>query len=207
MIALATLAAVCSLGQVSATDFFPIEVGMKWSYEISGDGVGSYTQLVGESIDLDGKTLLPVLVKNGAKVTQTTFYDVRSSGVYILGNDPKKFLENPQPVFMLDAKGAKWDFVGPSPYEDDKASGMTIKGQSKLVNPRLVLGEKRECLEVKAEIKIGLSQSTATSFKQTSTYAKGIGLVEMDQTAQYGKRSVVTKVKLLKFEGSKAGGL
>jgi hypothetical protein len=207
MIALATLAAVCSLGQVSATEFFPMEAGMKWTYENTGDGGGLYSQEVGEPVDVGGKLASPLLIKVGSKIIQTTFYDVTSSGVYVLGSDPKKFSVKPQPVFQIDARGSKWEYVGPSPYEDDKESGMTMKGQSKLVGLRPALGEKRECLEVKVETKIGLSQATATLFKQTFLYAKGIGLVEMDQTAQSGKRTVVTKVKLLKFEGGKAVGL
>ena len=208
MLIVATLAALLSVGQVQtpASEFFPLEQGMKWQYEYTGDNAGTYSQEVGEPVDLNGKLTAPLLIKTGSKVSQTTYYDVGSAGVYVLGHDPEKLFEKPLPVFQINEKGAKWEFSGPSPYEGDTAAGMAITGQSKLVGLRPVLGDKKLCLEVKSETKIGLTKSTATTFEQTLVYAKGVGLVEFEETIRSGKKTIKRKVKLIKFEGAKAVG-
>ena len=136
---------------------------------------------------------------------QTTFYDLQGSGVYVIGHDPKVLFEKPQHVFQLEGKGSKWEYEGPSPYDDDKSARMRVKGQSKLVGQRTVLGEKRECLEVDTETRIGLSESTATLFKRSGLYAKGVGLVQMEENVSVGRRSQKRKVQLTKFESAKAG--
>jgi len=205
MNALLAISVLASTNQVGAKDFFPLEPGMSWSYEVTGDAGGAYIQEVGSPMDVGGTMRTPLVIKIGGKVVQTAFYDIAPSAIYVLGHDPKAFFEHPQPVFQLEGKGSKWEFEGPSPYEDDKVARMRVKGQSKLVGSKTVLGEKRECLEVDTETKIGLSESTATVFKRQATYAAGVGLVEMTENVQLGKRSQKRKVKLVKFESKKAG--
>lgn len=202
MTALALLASISTMSQVSAAEFFPIAPGMKWEYETAGDGAGAYRQTVGGAIDIEGTMMAPLNIVINSRVVQTIFYKVTTGGVFVLGSDPKKFPEKPQPVFMIDAKGAKWSFEGPSPYEDDKAAGMRSTGQSRMIGDRTYLGQKRECLEVKSETKIGLSESTATLIKQTTIYAKGLGMAEHDEVVQYGKRTTKRKVKLINFEAA-----
>jgi hypothetical protein len=202
MIALALIASLSSMSQVSAVDFFPMAPGMNWIYETTGDGAGMYRQSVGGAIDIEGTMMAPLNIIINNKVVQTTFYRVSLSGVSVLGSDPKAFLEKPQPVFQVDSKGTKWSFEGPSPYEGDKIERMRITGESKIVAPRTYLGEKRECLEVKSETKIGLSESSATVIKQTAYYAKGLGLAELDEVIRAGKRTLKRQVKLIKFEAA-----
>ena len=62
-------------------------------------------------------------------------------------------------------------------------------------------------MEVKTDAKIGLTGSTATTFKTTTIYAKGLGMVEMDETAQIGKTTNKRKVTLTKFERAQVDGL
>ena len=206
MIAIVALA-ILNSGQALATDYFPMEAGMKWTYETSGASYGLYAQEVGAAVEVEGKMRLPLIIKIGGKLVQTTFYDTTPNAIYVLGHDPKQLLAKPQPVFQVDAKGAKWEFEGPSPYEDDKESRIFIKGQSKDLGQKTVGAEKRDCIEVKSETRIGLNEKTATLFKQTAIYAKGIGLVELNETVQAGKTTQQRKVKLLKMESSKAAGL
>lgn len=191
--------------QATAAELFPLVPGSKWSYEITGSGSGKYDQEVGFPVEIDGKSLAPILVKVGTKITQTTFYDVAPSGVYILGHDAKKLWEKPLPVFQIGEKGAQWAFDGPSPYENDTAARMALTGQSKWIGERAYLGEKRRCLEVKTETKIGISASTATRFVQKTVYAVGIGMVEMDEEVTLGKTTNKRKVKIVKFERPERG--
>lgn len=184
--------------QNSAADYFPMEPGMKWTYETTGGG--AYAQEISASTDVDGKLVTLVQIKIKGKVVQSTFYQTSSTGLYVLGHDVNKLFDKPQPVFLLSAKGASWEHSGPSPYEDDVESGIKLTGRSKLIGIKTYLGEKRECLEVKTEAKIGLTESTATTFKTTAIYAKGVGMVEMDETAQRGKTTNKRKVTLVKFE-------
>ncbi len=186
--------------QSTATEFFPMEPGMKWTYESSGSSAGSYTQEIGASTDVDGKQITLVQIRVKGKVVQSTFYETSTNGLYVLGHDAQKLFEKPQPVFILAAKGASWDHTGPSPYEDDDAGGIKLAGHSKLIGVKTYLGEKRECLEVKTEAKIGITESTATVFKTTTIYARGLGMVEMDEAVQRGKTTNKRKVTLLKFE-------
>lgn len=206
MIAFAALA-ILTAGQRQATDYFPMEPGMKWTYETSGASYGLYVQEVGAAVEVEGKMRLPLTIKIGGKLVQTTFYDATPTAIFVLGHDPKQLLPKPQPVFQFDAKGAKWEFEGPSPYEDDKESRIFIKGQSKDIGQRTVGSEKRDCIEVKSETKIGLNEKTATVFRQTAIYAKGIGLVELVEIIQAGKDTQQRKVKLLKMESLKAADL
>lgn len=197
--------ALALLPQLTVADFFPLRPGMAWTYEITGDRPSIYQQKVGPAVEVSGKMIPPVLILSATgKTIQTTFYERTDVAVFVLGHDPKNLFLKPQPVFQFDPKGAKWEFEGPSPYEDDKESGMKMVGQSKLVGQRSYLGENRDCLEVKTETKIGLTASTATTFKQTAIYAKGLGMVEMDESAQQGRNTTRRKVKIIKFEPGEA---
>lgn len=203
---LALIASSAIAVQGTASDFFPMEPGMKWTYESSGSASGSYSQEIGASTDVDGKTVTLVQIKVKGKTVQSTFYETTSNGLYVLGHDAKKLFEKPQPVFIVASKGATWEHTGPSPYEDDESGGLKLTGHSKSIGSRLYLGEKRDCLEVKTEAKIGLTGSTATTFKTTTIYAKGLGMVEMDESAQIGKTTNKRKVILTKFERAQVDG-
>lgn len=192
--------------QGTALEFFPMEPGMKWQYESSGSSTGTYSQEVGASTDIDGKLVTIVHIKDKGKTLQTTFYESTTNGLYVLGHDAKKLFEKPQPVFILAEKGAKWDHTGPSPYADDDAGGLKLTGQSKFIGMKTYLGEKHLCLEVKTDVQIGLTGSTATNFKTTTIYAKGIGMVEMEETAKIGKTTTKRKINLIKFERPKVDG-
>lgn len=203
---LVTAIALCVLAPpAAASEYFPLEPGTKWSYESSGDIAGAYDQEVGTAVEVGGESRAPIIVIERGKIAGQTFYQVTDSAVLVLGNDPKKLLKKPQPVFQIGLKEVKWDFVGDSPYEDDKGATIHIIGQSKPVGMRTVLGTKRECLEVKTENRIGMSDATATVYKQVSTYAKGVGLVEMQETIQFGKKLGKRTIKLTKFEAPGAG--
>jgi hypothetical protein len=195
------LIAIALMGSIvagSAADYFPMPAKARWDYETTGDGAGLYSQVVMHT---------PIEILIGGKTVASTFYQVTPGGVYVLGTNPKSFYERPQPVFIFDEKGTKWDFDGPSPYEADKQARMFMKGQSKSIGQRSVAGEKRDCIEVRTETKIGLSEKTATVFTQISIYAKGIGLAEMDETIQFGRTTNKRKVKLIKFTAQKVDGL
>jgi len=197
------LVAVAVQNPLTAGDFFPMQPGTVWTYESSGDQSGIYDQAIGQAANIGGKTIHPVLTVNNGKILMKTFYEATPSGLYILGQDPEKPFAKPQPVFQFDPKGAKWEFEGASPYESDTQAGMRMTGSSKLVGERDVLGEKRLCLEVKSDTKIGLTSESATTFKQTMVFAKDVGMVSLEQSAQLGRRTTKFKVKLIKFE--KAG--
>lgn len=184
----------------TASDFFPMEAGMKWTYESSGDQSGMYEQAIGAPMAYAGKSLPPLLTISKGKVVAKTFYEATPSGLYILGQDPGTPFERPQPVYQFDPKGAKWTFDGPSPYEDDKGSGLRMTGESRLIGEREYLGAKYLCLEVKTDTRIGPTTQVSTQFKQTMTFAKGVGMVAMEQSAQFGKRTTKFKVKIVKFE-------
>ncbi len=203
---LALIAASALTTQNPATDYFPLQPGMRWTYECSGSVVGSYNQEIGASTDIDGKQVTLVHIKERGKTTQTTFYEASENGVYILGHDAKKLFEKPQPVFILSQKGAEWTHNAPSPYDDDPSAGINLKGRSKFIGTKTYLGTKRECIEVKTEAKIGLTGTTATTFNTTTIYAKGIGMVEMQETAKIGKTSTQRKIVISKFELPQADG-
>lgn len=194
-----------AVAQISAKDFFPLNPGTRWTYEISGEGAGTYVQEVGFPVEVGGQERCPILIKSGSKITQTTFYDVSDAGVYVLGHNAKKLLEKPQPVFQVGEKETKWAFEGASPYEDDTAARIFIKGQSKVVGLRDVLGTKRLCLEVKSDVRIGITEETSTKIQQTSLYAQSVGLVQFEDTKSLGRRIVKTKVKLLKYDAPEGG--
>lgn len=199
---LAAIATAFLAPLATAADFFPLTPGTTWTYQISGDFSGSVLQKALEPTEIEGQSEpLPALsVSSQGKVVSTVFYQAKSQGVYVLGTDPSKLYATPQPVFEFGDKGTKWTFNGPSPYENDKASTLRMTGQSKAIGMRDVLGVKRECIEVKTETKIGHSDEASTTVKRTSIYAKGVGLVETQETSQFGKRQTKLTTKLAKFE-------
>ncbi|HJP84157.1 MAG TPA: hypothetical protein VJ835_11715 [Fimbriimonadaceae bacterium] len=206
MIVFAILAITSQTAAPSAAEFFPMKPGMVWEYETTGDGAGTYTQQIGAAVDAGGTMRAPMVIKIAGKEIQSTFYELTPTGVFVIGHEPKKLFAKPQPVFQTGEKGAKWDFIGPSPYEDDKEARLVIKGESKWAGQRNVLGQKRDCLVVKTENRIGLSESTATLFKNEAVYAKDVGLVEMDETVQFGKTQHKRHVRLVKFDPGQVPG-
>jgi hypothetical protein len=194
------LVAAALQSPLSPADFFPMEAGMKWTYESSGDQTGVYEQSIGAPVAYAGRTLAPLLTLSNGKVVAKTFYESTPTGLYILGQDPGKQFDKPQPVFQFDPKGVKWSFDGPSPYDDDKGSGMRMSGESRLIGEREFLGAKHLCLEMKTDTLIGPTSEVSTQFKQTMVFAKGVGMVAMEQSARFGRRNTKFKVKILKFE-------
>lgn len=198
--------AICLIAPgVSAADYFPLKTGMKWSYEVSGDAVGAYEVQVTTPADINGTSTPQVLVMTQGKVTQHVFYGVDSSTVSVIGTDPKKPFSKPQPVFQIGDKPTKWDFTGDSPYEDDKGAMILISGSAKTIGTRDVLGTRRDCIEVKTETRIGYNQAASTLFKQTSVYAKGVGLIQVQEVSQSGRQTIKKNTKLTKFETAEAG--
>jgi len=202
---LAAVAICLAAPAFDAADYFPLVPGMKWSYEAKGDVFGAFEIQVTEPVDIAGVATPHVLVMEQGKVSQQTFYNVDAASVSVVGSDPKKPLKDPYPIFRIGEKPTEWEYVGPSPYDDDTSASMHLTGSARKIGARDVLGVRRDCIEVKSEAKIGLSVQTATIFKNTSIYAKGVGLVEAQDSAQSGKKTIKKTVKLVKFEVPGAG--
>jgi hypothetical protein len=184
---------------VDLNDFFPARPGTRWTYR---DTLYSYVDEVLEPVEYGGGPAIPVRTSAEGKVMETIYYRITPARVEIAGYDADKPLPAPIPVFRIDER--RWSFTGVMPTlgEESQAS---IKGSSALKGKREWMGERRDILEVKLEASFGGEKANAMNVRQTAIYAKGVGLISMEQVTRIGKNDRKSRVELVKYEPAPAG--
>ena len=116
------------------------------------------------------------------------------------------------PVFKYEGKETPWSYGevqflrGAGDDNPIKTDETAIKGLTRPVGLRTVLGRKVEAIEVRAEVQLG-SGNLAQKILQTSVYARGIGLVEsVTKSSGGGQKPSETRMRLVALEDKKAGG-
>lgn len=113
------------------------------------------------------------------------------------------------PVFKYEGRETSWAY-GEIPllkaFNDDqpiKTDPTAIKGTAKPGKPRTILGRTVETIDVRAEVELGLGK-LAEKIVETSTYGRGIGLIEsVRKTTGGGKRGRETRTTLVGIEDAK----
>jgi hypothetical protein len=190
------------LAQVSVADYFPLVRGMSWEYSESGAYGGVTHEEVGEPETIDGLTSYPIVQRMAGKEVGRTYYRIDSNTVYIVAYEAGKPLAVPQPILKAAEGRTTWEFTGQSYFLNEPVD-ITMKATAVRKLQMMVLGEKRDAIEVKYEGQVGKNVGTALRVNQVAYYAKGIGLVEMTSENIAGKQKSKSQLKLLKFTPAK----
>ena len=116
------------------------------------------------------------------------------------------------PVFRYEGKETPWSYGevqflrGAGDDQPIKTDETAIKGLTRPLGTRTVLGQKVEAIEVRAEVQLGTG-NLAQRIVETTVYARGIGMVEsIRKTSGGGQKAGETRTRLVALEGAKAGG-
>lgn len=196
MILLAALLAARS----PAEAYFPLMEGAKWTYKSEAGGLAA-TQIdvAGKPVEVGGSPATPIVTTVNGRTVGTSYYRVEGDTVFLVAEDPKKPLADPQPVLRVSEGKATWTFSGPTSLMGAAAS-LDLKGESFHRGERTVLDAKRTVLDVKLEMRISTNEALNIVGKQLSTYAKGVGLIELHSEQTVGKTKSKSSLRLVKFE-------
>lgn len=189
---------------IEAVDFFPLAPGTKWTYREEGKFISAlYTDEVKEPVEIAGDKAFPVETRQDGLLVDTVYYRSTGPAIFIIAYDPKKPLPVPRPLFKLGEKREAWEYEGITFFLKDPVP-LNVKGESVPKGKRKVLGKETECIEVKFDARMGSSTENYVFSKQTAIYAKGIGLVEMQEKTTVNRRSDERKLRLVDFEPAKS---
>lgn len=199
---LTTLCLAVSLfspGTAGAGEYFPLIPGTKWTYrEESAFMPGDYIDEVKEPVEIGGQKCYPVETRLDKKVLETVYYAEAGDTLFIVAYDPKKPLEAPRPLFKAGTAKLKWEYTGTTPFMNQPIP-IRVKGESVSKGIRKVLDREVECIEVRLDAQLGTEKEKFLTSKQTAIYAKGIGLVEMQEKATVARNTEERKLRLVEF--------
>ncbi len=183
-------------------DFYPLIVGTKWTYSGTG-GMGEETiDTVAAPIELNGQMFHKVSTSIGMGQTSVTLYKVTEDTVYVAGYDAAKLLKEPQPILKFTGTRTKWSYEGSTPFFDILAP-FALKGESWPSGKKKFLGYEAETMQAKVEATIQVGPKEIVISKQKATYAKGFGLIEMEEEVISGESKRKRTLKLTGFEAGK----
>lgn len=194
------LAATIGQAEASAARYFPLNPGDRYIYEESAEGTKKlFTDVVGEPVEMNGKAAHPVdTLFQGRQSLGKVYYSVEADKVLVVGVDPAGALPNPYPVLVASTASKTFVWSGELPVPNGTPEPMTLSGEAKAGKPVNLFGKRRETLT----ITLG-SEVAGMMTVQTSTYAEGLGLVEMVE--EVGKKKLKRTRKLVDYQPAKKG--
>lgn len=194
------LASLTSQAEVSAARFFPLNPGDRYIYEEVADGAKKlFTDVVGEPIDINGKAAYPVdTLFQGRQSLGKVFYSVEADRVLVVGIDPTGPLANPYPIFVASTALKSFVWSGEIPVPNGTPEPMTLSGEARSGKQVNLFGQRRDTIEITLA-----SEVAGMTTVQKSTYAEGLGLVEMVE--EVGKKRLKRTRKLVEYQAAKKG--
>lgn len=198
---LSLLVWVCGVSSVeTASDYFPLATGTTWTYEESIDGSNrTYDQFAGNEQEVGGKKAGSLIDKYTGHPS-AAFYRVEEDTVLLVAFDQNVPLERPYPVLKLGPGKNDFRFSGTTQWFNDSTS-FSMTGSCKRSGQRDVLGTKRDVVVVTIDYVLGTAALPIKTGHQTSTYAKGVGLVEMVDVSKMNKTKSKRTLNLVAFKG------
>lgn len=195
------LSAVIGQAEASAARFFPLNPGDRFIFEEVADGAKKvFTDVVGEPVEMNGKTAYPVdTLFQGRQSLGKVFYSVEADRVLVVGIDPTGALSNPYPILVTSTAVKSFVWSGELPVPNGNPEPMTLSGESKPGKQVNLFGKKRDTIVITLGSKVAGMVTL-----QTSTYADGLGLIEMVE--EVGKKRLKRTRKLMDFQPFKKGG-
>lgn len=194
----------------TVNDFFPLVVGQRRTYEQEvrqGSKVMERSVTEDEtkaSVALEAGPTFLVETRNGGRLVTNTYYRIEGNSLMLVGFDPKHLLPRPQPILVLEGDKGAWTYDGPVSTAKD-ADMIHVVGDAKLKGERMVLGKKVPVVEVHVKATLG-GGALREDHEETTLYAKGIGLVENTVKTSFGRKTLLSVTKLVRFEEAKSTG-
>lgn len=188
--------------EVQASAYFPLTPGLKLTYTDTVQGGSRMEQVVGEQVTL-GETLATPVSKfrNGHKVDEV-FYKASGDEIQIIAYDSKHILPEPRTLFKVGPGKTQWTYQGTTLIVKENVP-IDIKGESHSGGIRKILGKPVETLVVTLDATMGHPGVDAYYDKQEIIFAKGMGIVQLDETVTITNQKHARHMKLVDFE---AGG-
>jgi hypothetical protein len=200
MLGMLVASVVALQGSANVAEFYPLKPGIKWTYITSPGSVESSDKVLQETT-LVGKLATPVLTTTRGQSVGETFYRIEGDTVLVVAFGKDQILPDPHPIVRIpkDGKSLTWRYAGTSPFMRGSDS-FEFTATSTLLGSKEVLGKQCEVLEVKMDATLAGNEDYRVKIKQTSRYAKGVGLYEMEEESTVGARKSNRTVKLVNFE-------
>lgn len=189
------MATPSSMQNVVASDYFPLVAGQKRTYSDSAMSYSVIVNEVGKPEVVNDVTMIPVLTYIDGRKADEIYYRVEPDAILIVAYGEKKVPAEPRPLFKVGSGRQHWDYTGSMMFLNDR-SPITMTGESRPGGKRKVLGKEVDTLIVKLDATIGISSEQSYTNHQEIVFGKGIGMVQMDETAVVAgkKRSHVIKL-------------
>lgn len=175
----------------TASDYFPTQPGWKWTYreEMGATAAEVIDVAKGEREQVGRKVMVFETLIRGASQGEMSYLltDRDVMITWISGTQP---LATPYTVFQLPGpSGAtSWTFDGPVPTDPTMIERLQLKGTAKKIGKVVVLDRGPvDAVEVTLDMTLGTGD-IVTKINQVSVYGKGIGLVNMRETARIGRQ-------------------
>jgi hypothetical protein len=183
----------------TAADYFPVVPGTVRTYQDKSGN--TLINTIRKPLDMGGVAAIPINESLGAGLGKTTYYRVDADMVSIVAYDIKNPLPTPMPVLKLGTGKISWDFQGRTATG---ASGerLLARGEAKFAGQKMILGNKVDILVVNLAAAVGNGMSGYT-IEQTTTYGKGLGIVEQKTKMTLGKRTNESLFKLVSVSAEK----
>ena len=199
-----TVIAAAAFLSSSVQDYYPMEAGTRWTFE-DGNGL-QLVEEIGEAVDIGkGQMAIPKVRKVSGRSGSAELYRVDGDTLRLVGflekaspQDTVTLLKEPQPILRVADGKAEWQYVGEIPTGLGPVL-VQVRGDSKKGPKRRVLDREVETLLVHVSSRIGNDRSRV-EVKSDAVYAKGIGLVEMNEVTKAEGQTVKKMLKLVKFE-------
>jgi len=196
---LAALLLALAQDPVTAGDYFPTVAGTTYVYSQQAKETTSLTWTIKAPTEIDSWQVIPIqTMADSAVVPTTLYYRVASAGVsmFALGSDGHR-ASDPQPFFELGNASGDWTFSGAVSAGDEPTS-ITIIGKTKRGKPTKALGRTVDTIIVTRDSVLG-NLDSALRVHQVLIFGKGVGLIEMNETSQIGKRKQSSILKLVEI--------
>ena len=196
MVALTALAVFAVQASHKPADFFPDTAGMVLTYK-DDSMTEPMIRTIKPSVVKDGMTLIPVETVIGVRrLSDPINYRVDDEGVYMVWLDPKGHpLQNQQPLFLWPKSSDKWAFDGATQVVTGLES-LSLKGETHSGGIREVLGNKVETIVVKLDAVVAQGPNEIRNHQEL-VLAKGIGIVEEQESVFYAKKKYHHTLKLV----------
>ena len=183
------------------SDYFPDTPGTVLTYK-DDTMAQPMIRTILPSINKEGMTLIPIETMIGThKLADPIYYRIDDEGVYMVWLDSKGHpVQNQQPLFLWRKASEKWTFQGAIQVAT-RLEPLDLKGETRPGGIREILGNKVETIVVKLDAVITDGPNEIRSH-QDLVLAKGIGIVEQQETAFYAKKKLRRTLKLVSFKMS-----
>lgn len=180
-------------------DYFPVREGATWAYEDESDGrKQTFKDKALAPVKIGDRTAYPIESSGGGTPRQITYYAFEGDAVLMLGSDPKKPLASPYAILRVAERRTDWTYSGQTPFYNDPAP-MSLKAEATPKGERTVLGRKVALIEVVLDAVVGGGETSIRN-RQVALYGRGIGLIELRETARIGGNKYERTRRLTAFE-------